>query len=579
MLLFVGSVLYWHRFPVNQKLFTCSRSYVSNKYRWRRKNPPYKVQTFVSEIEGSENSLGSNADRSVPIFESHTHSSEISLPSVDGYSNETQEEKAKSTDTSSFQPDWLPSFLTWRKRNERPIRDTFRFGLEDFVSTFRACSPYISAHQNSVFVIHIPGQLLEEDLFESTIQDIALLNILGVKVVLVAGSRPQIDSRLAKEGIAPRYSHGFRVTDSIAMKAVKDAAGFVRYEIESKLSRGVFNTPTLNKFHVVSGNFFTAIPKGVIDGVDFAYTGQVRKVEANKIGAHLDRGDIVILTNVGFSPSGELFNCSAEEVAATCAVQLNAEKLIFFTDGEVLVDSRSGNIVHNLPLKYAQKFFNSSLNSFPEMLRIEFENGLKACKGGVRRIHLLNRFVDGVLLMELYTRDGAGMMISRDIYEGIRKAALKDIGGILQIIEPLENAGILVRRRREQIEKEIDNFVVVERDGMVIACAALHVVPSDSTTAELACLAVHPEYRRSGKGDALLGYLEREAYSRGVRKLFILSTRTFQWFLERGFKAGTVEELPEEKRKSYNRERNSKIFIKLLEGSRAVDEEELLKRL
>ncbi|EME32163.1 amino-acid N-acetyltransferase [Galdieria sulphuraria] len=530
-------------------------------------------------VEGSENSVESYPDASFPLYESDTSVSEISLPSVDGCKTETQEEKAKSAETSSFQPDWLPSFLSWRKRNERPLRDTFRFGLEDFVSTFRACSPYISAHQNSVFVIHIPGQLLEEALFETTIQDIALLNILGVKVVLVAGSRPQIDSRLAKEGIKPRYSHGFRVTDSVALKAVKDAAGFVRYEIESKLSRGVFNTPTLNKFHVVSGNFFTAIPKGVIDGVDFAYTGQVRKVEANKIRTHLDRGDIVILTNVGFSPSGELFNCSAEEVASTCAVQLNAEKLIFFTDGEVLVDSRSGSIVHNLPLKYAQNFFDSSLNSFPEMLRIEFENGLKACKGGVRRIHLLNRFVDGVLLMELYTRDGAGMMISRDIYEGIRKAALQDIGGILQIIEPLENAGILVRRRREQIEKEIDHFVVVERDGMVIACAALHVIPSDSSTAELACLAVHPEYRRSGKGDALLGYLEREAYSKGVRKLFILSTRTFQWFLERGFKAGTVEELPEERRKSYNRERNSKIFIKFLEGNRAVDEEELLKRL
>jgi len=330
---------------------------------------------------------------------------------------------------------------------------------------------------------------------------------------------------------------------------------------------------------VVSGNFFTAIPKGVIDGIDFGYTGHVRKVEANKIRAHLDRGDIVILTNLGFSPSGELFNCSAEEVAATCAVQLNAEKLIFFTDGDVLVDNRSGGVVHNLPLKYAQKFFDTSSNSFPDMLRIEFENGLKACKGGIRRVHLLNRFVDGVLLMELYTRDGAGIMISRDIYEGIRKAAPEDIGGILQIIEPLENAGILIRRRREQIEKELDHFVVMERDGMVIACAALHIVATDPCTAELACLAVHPEYRRSGKGDALLGYMEREAYSKGVRKLFILSTRTFQWFLERGFKPGAVEDLPVERQKSYNRERNSKIFIKFLEGSRAVDEEELLKKL
>eukprot|EP00871_Galdieria_phlegrea_P005912 jgi/Galph1/808/GphlegSOOS_G5465.1 len=469
--------------------------------------------------------------------------------------------------------------LIWRQRDEGPLRDTFRFQVKEFVSTFRTCSPYISAHQNAIFVIHIPGQLLEETLFETTIQDIALLKVLGIKIVLVAGCRPQIDKRLEKERSLKRFFRGVRVTDAETMSVVKDAAGFVRYEIESKLSKGLFNTPTLNKFHVVSGNFFAAIPKGVIEGVDYGYTGEVRKIDADKVRSHLERGDIVILTNIGFSPSGELFNCNAEEVAASCAAQLNAEKLIFLTEGEVLVDSRTGSIVHNLPFQYAQEFYKTNLNQFPNKLRLEFESSLKACRGGVRRVHFLNRFVDGVLLMELYTRDGAGMMISRDIYEGIRKASVEDIGGILHIIEPLEKAGILIRRRRDQIEKEIDSFVVIERDGMVIACAALHIFPSDSTMAELACLAVHPEYRKSGKGDALLGYIERKAFAKGVRKLFILSTRTFQWFLERGFRPAGVEELPPDKQKTYNYERNSKIFMKVLEGNRAVDEEELLKKL
>lgn len=448
-----------------------------------------------------------------------------------------------------------------------------------FVDTFRMSSPYINAHHGLVFVIHIPGCLVEEPLFSKVMEDIALMRVIGIKLVLVLGPKLQIEKRLRENGISSTFRDGVRVTDEKTLQIVKEAAGRMLFDVESVLARGVVNMPSLSRMSIVSGSFFSAQPLGVIDGEDFGYTGKIRKIEADAIQRRLDGGDIIIVPNIGFSPSGQQFNCQSESVAAACAAELHAEKLIFMANGESIYDKRSDRTIPNLTMKSAARFLRLRAHELPSNFRIAMQEAVRALEGGVRRTHILNRFTDGVLLMEVFHRDGVGLMISRDLYEGIRRARVTDVMGIRNIIRPLENAGILKARNRADIERDIRQYVVIERDGMIIACLSLQQMPDDSAWAELGCLAVHPQYRKLGKGDAMLGFTERMAYSIGVRHLFILSTQSFHWFQERGFREVAVSDLPASRQQYYDMSRKSKIFHKLLEGSRAVDEAEVLKHL
>lgn len=443
-----------------------------------------------------------------------------------------------------------------------------------FVDTFRMSSVYINLFRDTTFVIHVPGALAEEPLFEKVMEDIALLSIVGVKLVLVLGPKRQIDRRIQEMGMVERFINGTRLTDGKMLQLIKEATGSLMYEVQSKLSRGVVNFPTKNKISVISGNFFTAQPIGVIDGDDFGFTGKVRRIDVDAIERRLGQRDVVLLSNMGFSPSGELFNCQSEAVAAACAGQLKAEKLIYLGTNEVLFDTRTASIIPNLPLRTAKLFMKKHAHSLPRVFRLYLTESIVALSAGVRRAHVLNRFVDGVLIMEIFHRDGVGIMISRDLYEGVRPARLSDLPGIFEIIEPLMDDKVLVRRSREQLEGEINNMVVAERDGMIIALAMLAKFTDDPEMAELACFAVHPNYRRSGKGGSLLSYVERVAFAMGIRRLFILSTQSFAWFRERKFFEVDVKQLPHSRRERYNYERKSKVLMKSLT---AVDElEELL---
>lgn len=439
-----------------------------------------------------------------------------------------------------------------------------------FVNTFRMSSPYINAHHGLIFVIHIPGELINEPLFASVMEDIALMRVVGVKLVLVLGPQALVSQRLQEEGIEYRFINGTRVTDSRILKIVKELAGSMRFEVECALAKGVTNMPSKSRISVVSGNFFSAQPVGIIDGDDFGYTGKVRRIDVESINKRLSDGDIILLSNIGSSPSGQQFNCKAEDVAADCAAALQAEKLIFMGAGETLYDRRNDRTIPNLSLKTAAKFLRLRARELPGDFYKSIQCSIYALERGVRRAHILNRYMNGVLLMEVFHRDGVGLMISRDLYEGFRPAQLKDVNGVKEIIRPLEERGILKPRPRTTLERDIQNFVVIERDGMIIACLSLIIMDDDPTWAELGCVAVHQDYRKLGKGDAMLGFTERMAYDKGVRNLFVLSTQSFDWFHERGFREVTVHDLPRSKQALYDKSRRSKIFHKILHGSRAV---------
>ncbi|MDH5572620.1 MAG: amino-acid N-acetyltransferase [Gammaproteobacteria bacterium] len=431
---------------------------------------------------------------------------------------------------------------------------------ETFVRWFRDSSPYINAFRGRTFVIAFGGEMLADAQFSSLVHDIALLNSLGVKLVLVHGTRPQIEARLKKQNIELQYVNGLRVTDEDALACVKDAAGSVRHEIEAQLSMGLPNSPMAGScIRVISGNFVIAQPLGIRDGVDYQHTGEVRRIDTQAIKQQLATHSIVLLSPMGYSPSGEIFNLSAEDVATVAASQLEADKLIYLVDAKGITDNRK-QLIRELTIDEAKSLLDKK-HKLNNNIQHYLNSALYACQHGVERVHLINRHTDGALLLELFTRDGCGTLITAEQFEDTRRATLDDLGGILELIKPLEQDDILVRRSREKLEMEIDLFTVVERDGMIIACAALYPYLTEQVS-ELACFAVHADYRKLGRGDALLKYIEKQSRQLGIKQIFVLTTRTAHWFVERGFESAKLDKLPVERQKLYNYQRKSRVFIK-----------------
>ena len=431
-----------------------------------------------------------------------------------------------------------------------------------FIEDFRQSAPYIHAHRGRTFVLAFGGEAIADARFSCLVHDIALLHSLGIRLVLVHGARPQIEARLKSRGAKLEYANGLRITDDAALACVKEAVGTVRVEIEALLSMGLANTPMSGvRLRTSSGNFVTARPLGIRDGIDYCHTGEVRRVDGVAIRQHLDDQRIVLLSPIGYSPTGEVFNLSAEEVATAAASELQADKLVLMTEGPELRDSKRRQI-SQLSLIEATALLNSRRQLAGDTLR-HMGHALHACRHGVNRVHLVSRRREGALLLELFTRDGSGTLITAETYEGLRAATIDDVGGILGLIIPLEQEGILVKRSRELLEIEISHFHVIERDGAIIACAALYPA-EDGKFAELACLAVHDDYRNHGRGDVLLKAIEDKAVRSGIEKLFVLTTRTAHWFRERGFLPGDISQLPARKQTLYNYQRKSRAYIKTL---------------
>lgn len=398
--------------------------------------------------------------------------------------------------------------------------------------------------------------------FPHLIHDLALLNSLGIKLVLVHGARPQINARLQQLGIAPWEQTGPRVTDDLALQAVKESAGATRMEIEALLSMGLANSPMAGaRIRVTSGNYVIARPYGIHQGVDYRYTGEVRRIDTDAIKRELEHGSIVLLPPVGYSPTGEIFNLTAADVATLAAIQLKADKLICLSEASGAVDDQGG-LIHELSLVAAEDYLKNTPNASEQLAMC-----VRACRQGVRRAHVIQRSVDGGLLLELFTRNGVGTLINADAYDTARTATIDDVGGVLELIQPLENDGVLVRRSREKLEMEIGQFSILERDGMIIGCAALYPFPTDNF-AEVACLAVHPAYQGGGRGEELLAMMEHKAQTLGITRIFVLTVRTAHWFLERGFKEADLASLPMQRQALYNYQRKSKIFVKELNGKR-----------
>lgn len=426
----------------------------------------------------------------------------------------------------------------------------------DSVKLFRSSAPYINAHRGKTFVLMFGGEAIEDDNFANIINDIALLNSLGVKLVLVHGARPQIDLRIALRGVEKRFANNIRLTDKQTLESVKDAAGSVRSQIEALLTMGLANSPMHGaQIRVCSGNLVVAMPMGVRDGVDYEHTGLVRRIDVEGINDHLQDGSIVLLSPMGYSPTGEVFNLSHEDVATQAAIELKADKLIIFGEQEGITNAE-GKLKRNIDsAQLADMLADPSLGEQHAILSAIAQT----LRADIPRCHCVSYQKDGALLQELFTRDGAGSLISKRHYEQLRQAGIEDVGGILQLINPLEEKGILVKRSRDMLEAEIEKFTVIERDGMIVACAAFYAYQQDKT-GELACVATHRDYRGKNRGERLLDAIKESAIQQNLTSIFVLTTVTAHWFQEQGFIQDSLNNLPEGKKQLYNFQRNSKVF-------------------
>ena len=430
-----------------------------------------------------------------------------------------------------------------------------------FVSLFRSVAPYVNLFRGKTFVIAFGGAAIAGPLARTLAYDTNLLAALGIRLVLVHGARPQIEEELAEKGLQSLTHDGYRVTDAATLDCVIDAVGSVYIEIDALLSQGLPDTPMANStIRVIAGNFITAKPLGVLDGVDMQYAGSVRKIDAEGIKAQLGIGNIVILSCLGASPTGEIFNLAMEEVAEATASAIGADKLIFLTDSRGVTDI-DGKLLDEMTADTAERLITIGDWLSPDLKRY-LPCAVRASRSGVGRVHLIGFNEDGTLLRELFSREGVGTIVTRESLEILRDARPDDISGLVALIEPLEEAGTLVRRSRELLEREITRFSVVEHDGLIVGCAALY--PYGGDQAELACVAVHPHYRRWGYGEQLLKRIEVRARAVGIKRLFVLTTVTSHWFKERGFSEQRVDQLPDEKRLVYNLQRRSKVFAKPL---------------
>jgi amino-acid N-acetyltransferase len=430
-----------------------------------------------------------------------------------------------------------------------------------FVAWLRSVAPYIHAFRGKTFVVAFPGELVMAGALPVLAHDLSLMHALGIKVVLVHGSRPQVEEQLGLRKVQTRFHNGLRITDAAALECAKEAAGEIRLDIEGAFSQGLPNTPMANAaVRVISGNFVVARPRGIIDGVDLEHTGVTRKIAHETINAILDTGALVLLSPLGFSPTGEVFNLSMEDVALSAATALRADKLIFITETPLMTDA-GGAEIREVSVHQAQAILGSGC------LRADaafyFEHAIHACHAGVPRAHMVPFSSDGAVLLEVFTHDGVGTMISAASLESLREATIEDVGGVLRLIEPLEANGTLVKRGRELIEREIDYFSVIEHDGVIFGCAALYPFPNEKM-AEMACLTVSPDSQEQGDGERMLKHIEQRARASGFKRLFVLTTTAAHWFIKRGFVQKSFDDLPKDRQSMYNWQRKSLVLIKNL---------------
>ena len=425
--------------------------------------------------------------------------------------------------------------------------------MQPLVAWLREAGPYIEQFRGKTFVVLLSDSDQTESSVSRLVEDLVLLNALGVHLVLIQSTRHAIDSYITEQGLQSAYHGHRRITDQSLLKRIVDLVSQNRLTFRGLFMRAQHRNR--GKSSLISGNFVSAKPLGIHEGVNHQFTGCVRRIDASGIRRQLEVGSVVYLDHLAHSPAGELYNLASEEVAAETAVALNADKLILMGETPHCVDIE-GERISELALALVG---TARAHQNDEMQR-RLDAAERAVRGDVGRCHLLGTGIDGAILTELLTTDGTGTLIASQPAAPARQARVDDLPGLIHLLAPMEERGALVQRSRDKLETEISHFYVIEQDGRILGSAALY--PLDSECAELAALAVDNATTEQSIGTKLLTHIEEQARSLAIQKLFVLTTQASDWFKERGFVMSSVKALPENRQALYNYQRNSLILKK-----------------
>ena len=415
------------------------------------------------------------------------------------------------------------------------------------INWFRSAAGYIDAHKGKTFVVSLCDGAISSENLEKIVSDCILLNTLGVRLVIVFNGDQRIQNKLLSEWAEFK---GKRITRFSQIALLSEVIGSIRNELEATFMSHSFHLPGGKKeILLTSGNFVKAKPLGIIDGVDFESSGEVRKINALAINRQLDTNAILLIPPIGFAPGGELFYLDSDEVACKIACAVSADKLLYLSEAPGLLDQEN-RIISEVDLgREKEEITEQNLYQFCE----------EACNNGVNRCHIISHKIDGAIIQELFTHHGSGTQLTGISSEKVRSALQEDVTAILDLVKPSEREGALISRTKESIETKLSNFFVIERDGFLVACAALHIY---GEVGEVACMVTHPDYRNMEKGDKLLDLIEEKAIASGLKSLFVLTTRSAHWFKERDFLSIDFDELPKEKKEEYDLKRSSIILKK-----------------
>ncbi len=433
-------------------------------------------------------------------------------------------------------------------------------------SAIREVFSYISRFKGQLFILKIEDSLLDNPAFPVLVRDIAQLHNVGIKILIVPGTRNSIDHKLRTYGLKPDFKNGIRLTSEEALPLVEQASLGAAQRILSHL--------TANGINGIQGNWVQARSLGVVDGVDYMRTGKIERIEKAIIEKLLHEGFIPILPPIGWNKLGHAYNISSTELATEFSRYISVGKLFFIgEEGGIKTEGLArGKLTKRLELSNHGLISALDINQATEILELNrqlpfaqrdyLENAIKACRAGVKRIHLLHGIGQGSILQEVFSSRGNGTMVYANDYLNLRTATIEDIPDMLGIMQNYVERGLLIARSQEDIEEKLDDYVVYAVDNAIHGCGALHAF--EKSCFEIAAIAVGANYKDAGIGEAVVNFLIEKAKKLKAKKLFLLTTQASDWFYSLGFKDGSADDLPKSKRDKYNNGRNSKVMIRVV---------------
>ncbi|WP_319560525.1 amino-acid N-acetyltransferase [Marispirochaeta sp.] len=435
--------------------------------------------------------------------------------------------------------------------------------IKEHVELIREVFSYVHRFAGATFVFKVEYEVAEHPLFPVLVKDLALLQGMGIRTVIIPGATGRINEVLQRYGIETESVGGVRISSPEAIPFIKMAAFDVSNQVMTLLAA--------NGANAVVGNWVRARSMGVIKGIDYGSTGVVERIDTELVNKILDEGLIPILPCIGWNAVGTPYNISSNELARVAASQLQAEKLFLllpekrldagdFTFPEGITFNPEGRI-SRLDIHTAEEFLK--LNASSSDPRLQYVKlACETCRRGVPRVHIVDGKVEGVILKEIFSNLGVGTMVHGNDYDSLRPMRVEDITDVLRIMEPFVEKEILIRRTGADLERNVGDYVVYEMDDSIHGCGALHRYSDGS--GEIAGIAVDTRYDRLGIGFKVVSYLAEKARQEGLKRVFVLTTQTSDWFQRLGFVDVDLDQIPPERRERYDRQRNSRIYQRVL---------------